>query len=48
MTSSFDVAEQDRLLTRIHEIVVDDAVQVWVVHGYTQAQCWFQDATTLP
>ncbi len=43
----------------VHEIVVDDAVQVWVVHdtnphalsakvkGYTQAQHWFQDFTTL-
>jgi peptide/nickel transport system substrate-binding protein len=59
VTSSFDVAEQDRLLARIHEIVVDDAVQVWVVHdtnphalsprvaGYTQAQHWFQDLSTL-
>ena len=59
VTSSFDTAEQDRLLARIHEIVVDDAVQVWVVHdtnphalssrvhGYTQAQHWFQDLTTL-
>ena len=44
---------------RIHEKVVDDAVQVWVVHdtnphalsarvqSYTQAQHWFQDLTTL-
>jgi len=59
VTNSFDTAEQDRLLARIHEIVVDDAVQVWVVHdtnphalstrvgGYTQAQHWFQDLTTL-
>ncbi len=30
--ASFDPAEQDRMLARIHEIVVDDAVQVWVVH----------------
>ena len=57
--ASLDVAEQNRLLARIHEIVVDDAVQVWVVHdtnphalsgkvkGYTQAQHWFQDLTTL-
>ncbi len=57
--ASFDPAEQDKLLARIHEIVVDDAVQVWVVHdtnphalsrkvkGYTQAQHWFQDLTTL-
>ncbi|GJD48236.1 Glutathione-binding protein GsiB [Methylobacterium crusticola] len=57
--ASFDPAEQDRMLARVHEIVVDDAVQVWVVHdtnphalsarvkGYTQAQHWFQDLTTL-
>ena len=42
-----------------YEIVVDDAVQVWVVHdsnphalsprvkSYTQAQHWFQDLSTL-
>lgn len=59
VTASFDTAEQDKLLARIHEIIVDDAVQVWVVHdtnphalsprvkGYTQAQHWFQDLTTL-
>ena len=59
VTSSFDPAEQDRLCARIHEKVVDDAVQVWVVHDtnphalsgrvktYTQAQHWFQDLTTL-
>ncbi|AWN34563.1 ABC transporter substrate-binding protein [Methylobacterium radiodurans] len=57
--NSLDTAEQDRLLARMHERVVDDAVQVWVVHdtnphalsprvkGYTQAQHWFQDLTTL-
>ncbi|WP_375465523.1 ABC transporter substrate-binding protein [uncultured Methylobacterium sp.] len=57
--ASLDLAEQDRLLARIHEIVVDDAVQVWVVHDtnphalsprvkrYTQAQHWFQDLSTL-
>ena len=59
VTSTFDTAEQDRLLARVHEIVVDDAVQVWVVHDtnphalsskvkeYVQAQHWFQDLTTL-
>ncbi len=59
VTASFDPAEQDRLCARIHEKVVDDAVQVWVVHdtnphalssrvkGYVQAQHWFQDLTTL-
>jgi peptide/nickel transport system substrate-binding protein len=59
ITSTFDAAEQDRMLARVHEIVVDDAVQVWVVHdtnphalspkvkNYAQAQHWFQDLTTL-
>jgi peptide/nickel transport system substrate-binding protein len=59
MTNSFDPSEQDQLCARIHEHVVDDAVQVWVVHDtnphaltprvthYTQAQHWFQDLTTL-
>ncbi len=57
--ASFDTAEQDKLLARIHQIVVDDAVQVWVVHDtnphalsprvkdYVQAQHWFQDLSTL-
>ncbi|MGL4286801.1 MAG: ABC transporter substrate-binding protein [Phreatobacter sp.] len=56
---STDVAEQDALMARVHEKVVDDALLVWVVHdtnphvaspkvaGYTQAQHWFQDLTTL-
>ena len=59
VSSSFDPAAQDRLCARIHEKVVDDAVQVWVVHDtnphalsakvhtYVQAQHWFQDLTTL-
>jgi peptide/nickel transport system substrate-binding protein len=57
--ATFDPVEQDRLMARVHEIVVDDAVQVWVVHDtnphalsphvhtYVQAQHWFQDLTTL-
>ena len=57
--ASLDGAEQDKLLARIHEIVVNDAVQVWVVHDtnphalsgrvsqYVQAKHWFQDLTTL-
>jgi peptide/nickel transport system substrate-binding protein len=56
---SFDVAEQDRLMARVHERVVDQALLVFVVHdtnphvlgrnvrSYTQAQHWFQDLTTL-
>lgn len=56
---SFDVGEQDRLLAEAHQIVVDDAVMVWVVHDtnphalspkvkrFVQAQHWFQDLTTI-
>lgn len=56
---SFDAAEQDRLYAQVHARIVDQAVQIWVVHdlnpialgrrvqGYTQAQHWFQDLTTL-
>ena len=59
VTSSFDPEEQDRLCAQMHALVVDDAVQVWVVHDtnphalsprvktYIQAQHWFQDLTTL-
>lgn len=59
ISSTFDSAEQDKLLAKVHEKVVDDAVQVWVVHdvnphalspkvkSYVQAQHWLQDLTTL-
>ncbi len=52
-------AEQNALMARVHEKVVDDSLLVWVVHDtnphvasakvstYTQAQHWFQDLTTL-
>jgi peptide/nickel transport system substrate-binding protein len=54
-----DAAEQDALMAKVHEHVVNEALLVWVVHdtnphaaspavkGYTQAQHWFQDLTTL-
>ncbi|WP_431270024.1 ABC transporter substrate-binding protein [Dankookia sp. P2] len=57
--STFDPAEVDQLMARVHERVVDQALLVFVVHdtnphvmgkavrGYTQAQHWFQDLTTL-
>lgn len=56
---SFDAAEQDAIMRRVHEKVVNEALWVFVVHdtnpralgrgvrGYTQAQHWFQDLTTL-
>lgn len=59
ITATFEPSEQDKLLAKAHEKVVDDAVQVWIVHdvyphalspkvkSYVQAQHWFQDLTTL-
>lgn len=56
---TFDVARQDELMAKAHEMVVDDAVLVWVVHDtnphvlspkvkkFVQAQHWFQDLTTI-
>jgi peptide/nickel transport system substrate-binding protein len=58
-TSSFDVAEQDAIMRRVHEKAVNEALWVFVVHdtnpkalgrnvrGYVPAQHWFQDLTTL-
>jgi len=57
--ASFDEAEQNALMAKVHEKAVDEALLVYVVHdtnpralgrnvrGYTQAQHWFQDLTTL-
>ncbi|TCZ66580.1 ABC transporter substrate-binding protein [Roseicella aquatilis] len=57
--NTFDPAEVDRLMARVHERVVDQALLVFVVHdtnphvmgravrSYIQAQHWFQDLTTL-
>jgi peptide/nickel transport system substrate-binding protein len=57
--NTFDPAEVDRLMAKVHEKAVDEALLVFVVHdtnpralgrnvrGYTQAQHWFQDLTTL-
>jgi peptide/nickel transport system substrate-binding protein len=58
-TASFDTAEQDAIMRRVHEKAVNEALWVFVAHdtnpralgrgvrGYTQAQHWFQDLTTL-
>ncbi len=57
--NTFDSAEVDRLMAQVHQKAVDEALLVFVVHdtnpralgrnvrGYTQAQHWFQDLTTL-
>lgn len=58
-TSSFDETEQNRIMQRVHEKAVNEALWVFVVHdtnpkaagravrGYVPAQHWFQDLTTL-
>jgi ABC-type transport system substrate-binding protein len=55
--ASFEAQERDRLLAQAHEIIVDDAPWVFIVHdlnpramspkvkGFVQAQSWFQDLT---
>ena len=53
----FDVEKRDAILTNLHEKMVEQAVMLWVVHdlnpralspkvhGFVQAQSWFQDLT---
>ena len=55
--AAFDPQERDRLLAQVHEIVVEDAPWMFIVHdlnpramspkvkGFVQAQSWFQDVT---
>src|SRR6266511_4278706 len=55
--AAFDPQERDRLLAQVHEIVVEDAPWMCIVHdlnpramspkvkGFVQAQSWFQDVT---
>ena len=57
--ATFDTKEQDKLLTFVHEQMVNDALMLWVVHDtnphamspkvkqFVQAQHWFQDLTTI-
>jgi ABC-type transport system substrate-binding protein len=54
---SFDPKEQDRLLGKLHEVIVDDAPWIFIVHdlnpramsarvkGFVQPQSWFVDLT---
>ena len=56
---NFDTKIQDKLLSEIHQTMVDDALMLWVVHDlnphatspkvleFVQAQHWFQDLTTI-
>jgi len=55
----FDAERRNAMLRRIHELLVDDAPWAWIVHdtnprafskkvkGYTPAQSWFTDLTTV-
>jgi len=57
--ATFDPQEQDRLLARAHETIVEDAPWVFIVHdlnpramspkvkGFVQAQSWFQDLSPM-
>ena len=56
---SFDPAERLANLTKLHELMVEDAVMLWIAHdvnpralapnvkGFVQAQSWFQDLTPI-
>jgi peptide/nickel transport system substrate-binding protein len=55
--AAFNPEDRDRLLARVHEIIVEDAPWVFIVHdlnpramspkvkNFVQAQSWFQDVT---
>jgi ABC-type transport system substrate-binding protein len=57
--TTFDIAEQDKLLAQVHARMVDQASFLFVVHdvspraiapkvkGYIQAQSWYQDFTRI-
>ncbi|WP_334389887.1 ABC transporter substrate-binding protein [Bradyrhizobium sp. AZCC 2262] len=57
--ATFDIPARDALLTKMNELSVKDAVELYVVHdlnpramspkvkGFVQAQSWFQDLTPI-
>jgi ABC-type transport system substrate-binding protein len=57
--TTFDQAARDKLITRVHELMVQDAAMIFVTHdlnpralspklkGFVQAQSWFQDVTPI-
>jgi peptide/nickel transport system substrate-binding protein len=57
--AEFDQAKRDALLTKINELAVADAMELYIVHdlnpralspkvkGFVQAQSWFQDLTPI-
>jgi hypothetical protein len=56
---NFDPTKETAILATLHERLVDDAPMAWVVHdvnprafspnvrGYTPAQSWYTDLTTV-
>ena len=56
---TFDINKQNEVLARLHEIIVDDAPWIFVVHdqnpralspkvkGFVQPQSWFVDLTSV-
>ncbi len=59
ITAEFDPAKRNALLTKLNERMNDQAVMIWVahdvnpralspkLHGFVQAQSWFQDLTPI-
>lgn len=57
--ATFDIAKQNELFTKINEISVEEAMELYIVHdlnpralaphvkGFVQAQNWFQDLTPI-
>jgi ABC-type transport system substrate-binding protein len=55
--AAFDLKDQDRILSKVHEVIVDDAPWIFIVHdlnargmnkrvkGFVQPQSWFVDLT---
>ena len=59
ISAEFDAQKRNDLLTQLHELMNQDAVMIWVVHdlnpralapslhGFKQAQSWYQDLTPI-
>jgi peptide/nickel transport system substrate-binding protein len=57
--TTFDQAARDKMITRVHELMVQDAAMIFVTHdlnpralspklkGFVQAQNWYQDVTPI-
>ena len=57
--SEFDAAKRDQIIAKMHEALVQDCYEIFIVHdlnpralspklkGFVQAQSWFQDLTPI-